>query len=299
MGVLRAMTHPGPDTLVIVLGASGRVGQALLPRLSGASGDVVAVSRQNRSAAAAALWMHVDVTQADRWERSLNDLCTMARDRAQVIVVDLVLDKTSVATMRASLASATAYTLRLRVRLAAVNRPSSLVLASTTAVLAPWPYQTPYGLAKRRQLRRYAAEGMTGQVLLLPQLVSGNSEADDPPSAAVTWTFDNAAAQLQQSVSSVANPMSTGLRLVAPACDQVTGEEVVSARPAIGLRTLARVVTLHALMLTIRRDSPLAHRLASRGRLELTPQWLRRRIDHHLVPEYLVRRLYRTASLTR
>lgn len=292
------MTHPRRDTLVIVLGASGRVGQALLPRLADASRDVVAVNRRNRPAAAAtARWVRMDTTQADRWEHSLDELCAMAKDRTQVIIVDLVLDKASVATMRSSLASVTAYALRLRARLAAVNRPSSLVLASTTAVLAPWPYQTPYGLAKRRQLRRYAAESMTGEVLLLPQLVSGQSAAGPSP-AALTWTYAHAATRLEQAVADVGNTTFSGLRLVTPARAQVAEQEGTCARLAAGLRTLGRVVALHVLILTIQRNSPLAHRLASRGRLELTPRWLRRRVDHHLVPERLVRRLRRTAGLT-
>ncbi len=287
------MTCEHRDTLVIVFGAGGRLGRALLPILAAGPWVVVAVARKEkpRDPPPTVHWIQIDVTEVDLWERSLHVFCGMASIHDRVIIVDLLLDKTSVAAMRWSLTAGTAYIAHLRSRLATVNRPSSLVLASTTAVLAPWLYQTPYGLAKRRQLSHYAAAGMTGQAILLPQLANG--EAGSPTtSARLEWTHADAAARLLQAASAARTTAPTGLRLVAPQVDRSLCGAAATPR-LLRLRAVAQVLELHVASWTNERHSPLAHRLASRGRLELTPGWLRRRVDHHLVPWRLVRLLGR------
>lgn len=293
MGELRTVTYHYHDTLVIVFGAGGRLGRALLPTLAAGPWAVLAVAHGEKRPGfpSAVHWIQTDVTEVDLWERSLLMSCGMAEIHDRVIIVDLLLDRTSVTAMRRSLAAGTAYVLRLRSRLAAANRPSSLVLASTTAVLAPWLYQTPYGLAKRRQLRRYASAGMTGRVLLLPQLI--NAE-DDPhaASARLAWTYTDAAARILRAVSAAAATAPTGLRLLTPQLNRPMRQE--AAKPRLRrIRAVAQVLELHFAGWTSQRNSPLAHRLASRGRLELTPGWLRHRIDHHLVPARRVRLLSR------
>jgi NAD(P)-dependent dehydrogenase (short-subunit alcohol dehydrogenase family) len=285
------MTYQHYDTLVIVFGAGGRLGRALLPILAAGPWVVVAVARKEKplDLPLAVHWIQVDVTEVDLWERSLRAFCGMAEIHDRVIIVDLLLDKASVTTMCRSLAAGTAYIVRLRSRLAAVSRPSSLVLASTTAVLAPWLYQTPYGLAKRRQLRRYASAGMAGQALLLPQLVNGESGPQTTPDRFV-WTYAYAAALVLRAVAAERRAEPARLRLIIPRVDRPLCRGAVAHR-SLWLRAALQVLELHIAIWTSQRDSPLAHRLASRGRLELTPAWLRRRIDHHLVPAHLVRLL--------
>lgn len=164
MGELRIMTYRHYDTLVLVFGAGGRLGRTLLPILATGPWGIMAVTRNNKPPAPPrnVHWIQIDVTEVDLWERSLRVFCGMADIYDRVIIVDLLLDKATATAMRQSLAAGLVYITRLRSRLATVDRPSSLVLASTTAVLAPWLYQTPYGLAKRRQLTRYARRAYQG-----------------------------------------------------------------------------------------------------------------------------------------
>lgn len=287
------MTYTPMDTLIIVFGAGGRLGRALLPVLAAGPWTVAAVARKERppDPPSAVRWMQIDVTEVSLWEQNLLLTCDLAETHDQVVVVDLLLDKTSVTTMRRSLAAGTAYVLRLRSRLATMNRPSSLVLASTTAVLAPWLYQTPYGLAKQRQLRRYASAGMTGQALLLPQLVNGKA-GPDPASSRSEWTYADAAARVLCAASAARITAPTMLRLVVPQLDRPVRQEITEPRRPRP-DAVAQVLKLHIASWTSQRNSPLAHRLASHGRLELTPGRLRHRIDHHLVPAHRVRLLGR------
>ena len=215
------MTYQHHDTLVIVFGAGGRLGRALLPILAAGPWVVVAVARNEKppDPPSTVHWIQIDVTEVSLWERSLRVFCGMAEIHDRVIIVDLLLDKSSVAAMRWSLTAGTAYIARLRSRLTAVNRPSSLVLASTTAVLAPWLYQTPYGLAKRRQLRRYASAIMAGQALLLPQLVNGEADPQTA-SARLMWTYADAATRVLRAVAAERRTEPAGLRLMTPRVDR-------------------------------------------------------------------------------
>jgi hypothetical protein len=286
------MTYRHPDTLVIVFGAGGRLGRAFLPLLAGGPWVVVAIARQEKppNPAPNVRWIQIDVTEIELWERSLHVFCSMAEIHDRVIIVDLLLDRATVRAMRWSLAAGTAYITRLRSRLTDINRPCSLVLASTTAVLAPWFYQTPYGLAKQRQLARYASTGLVGRALLLPPLVDAESN-DAVILAHLVWTFTEAATHVLRAVFATLNTETTVL------CVVTSGVNGSSCQPVatfpIRVRTMAHVLELHLQCWTIRRDSPQAHRLASHGRLELTPKWLRRRVDHHRVPASLVGRLAR------
>jgi hypothetical protein len=285
------MTYLHQEPLVIVFGAAGRLGRALLPVLADGPWMVLAVARQEKppNPPSNVHWIQIDVTKIDLWERSLRVLCGMAEMHDRVIVVDLLLDRATVRAMRWSLAAGTAYITRLRSRLTDVNRLCSLVLASTTAVLAPWFYQTPYGLAKQQQLAGYASTGLVGRALLLPSLVEGESDA--VVVTRLVWTFTEAAACVLRAVFATRTAAPSGLRLVTPGVDRSSCQP--AGAPSVRLHTLAEVLELHLECWTIRRDSPQAHRLASHGRLELTPKGLRRRVDHHIVPVGLVGRLAR------
>jgi hypothetical protein len=286
------MTYRHQDTLVIVFGAGGRLGRALLPLLADGPWVVVAIAREEKppNPAPNVRWIQIDVTEIESWEPSLHVFCSMAEIHDRVIIVDLLLDRATVRSMRWSLAAGTAYITRLRSRMTDVNRPCSLVLASTTAVLAPWFYQTPYGLAKQRQLARYASTGFVGRALLLPPLVDAESD-DAVILARLVWTFTEAAARLLRAVFATRTTEPTGLCVVTPGVDRSSCQPVGTS--PVRLRTIAQVLELHLGCWAIRRDSPHAHRLASHGRLELTPTWLRRRVDHHIVPASLVGRLAR------
>lgn len=286
------MTYRHQDTLVIVFGASGRLGRALLPILTDGPWVVVAVAHQQKppNPPSNIHWIQMDVTELDSWEPSLCVLYGMAEIHDRVIIVDLLLDRTTVRAMRWSLAAGTAYITRLRSRLTDVNQPCSLVLASTTAVLAPWFYQTPYGLAKQRQLKRYASSGLVGQALLLPRLVDGQCDCV-VTSARLVWTFNEAASLVLRAVFATRATEPSALCVVTPGIHRSCSQSVGTSLVRMG--TITQVLELHLKCWTIRRDSPQAHRLASRGRLQLTPKWLRRRVDHHIVPASLVGRLAR------
>lgn len=182
MAPKRDMTR---DALVIVFGAGGRLGTRLLPFLTVEPITVLGIVRQDKSARwpRRMHWMNIDITNSQKWPRSLSALASIADLHERVVCVDLLLHRATVAAMRNSIAAVTAYILLLRDRLADADRPCSLVTANTTAALAPWLYQTPHGLVKHRQLARYAASGITGTAFLLPALVDTAARND------LTWTW--------------------------------------------------------------------------------------------------------------
>jgi hypothetical protein len=279
------MTYQQKDTLVIVFGAGGRVGQALLPILASGPWDVVGVARKEKPAVRPpnVHWIQVDVTDTQHWERSLRVFCGMADIYRQVIVVDLLLDRSTVSAMRRSLAAVTAYVTRLRSWLGAVERPCSLVLASTSAVLAPWPYQTPYGRAKRNQLIAYRAARYVGSAVLLPSLV------DDE--------YVTAAQLIERTIGLTRRGTPTRLELVAT---QGKGRLDQQARSNASTphHWVADAAASHLRSWLTQRDSPHAHRLASHARLALTPQWLRYRVDHHVMPANLLHKLARRLDVS-
>ncbi len=287
------MTCRFHDTLIIVFGAGGRLGRTLLAMLASGPWVVVAVARSERPAVSTTdvHWVQIDVTETDVWERSLQMLCGAAARYDNVFIVDLLLDKTTVTAMRRSLVAGTSYIARLHSRLADAGCLDSLVLASTSAVLAPRLYQTPYGLAKRRQLAQYVSSGLPGRALLLPSLV--DAELDRPTTSdRLVWTYTEAATRIAQAVTSARASKPTGLRLIAPRVDRSPRLTARVSRPQ-DLRILAQVLRLHVVSWTTQRDSPQAHHLASRGLLDLTPRWLRHRVDHHILPAGLLYQLAR------
>lgn len=280
------------ETLVIVFGAGGRLGARLLPRLTIKPISVLGIARQNKPVTwpSGMHWMQVDVTNPDEWPRSLGALVGIAGVHQRVIVVDLLLRRATVAAMRDSIAAITGYVLRLRDRLAAADLSCSLIAASTTAVLAPWLYQTPYGLAKRRQLARYAASGVPGAAFLLPSLAETPKEASAKPG--VVWTYDQAAEQLALTIGSQATSPDRRLfrLMIPPVPARLPGR---SDKHGDLARVLAKSIHTHTRLIVDQRDSPYAHREASHHRIALTPRRLRRQIDHHDIPPHLVRRFAR------
>lgn len=238
--------------------------------------------------------MQVDVTDCAGWPRSLCALVDIGGVSQRVVLVDLLLNRATVTAMRSSIAAVTAYIRRLRDRLVASDQTCSLVAASTTAVLAPWLYQTPYGLAKRRQLARYANSGITGTAFLLPSLIDTRADAD--PGDGPVLTYREAAERLASAALSLPTAMhGRAFRLVIPGTPTRWGAS--ENHPPCRVRHVAtRLVSAQAGALLHRRDSPQAHREASHYRLALTPSWLRRHIDHHYTPPILVRRLSRSLN---
>ncbi len=265
------------ETAVIVFGASGRLGQALLPRLAKADLAPIAVARASEpgTPAPGVHWLQIDVTDERHCRRALPVLQRLASLYGRVVLVDLVLDRRSVSAMRDSTIDSTRYVCALGRRFSTGGHVVSYVLASTTAILAPWPLQTPYGLAKRRQLARYLCAAQPTAALLLPPLRPEAAQERDT----LSWTFERAAGQL---VVQAQHPR--GSRLVAPAA------------VAVGTRSAMRwseLAGLHVASFLSERDSPLAHRRASHARLQLVPVRWRSNVDHHGAPDVLVQRAAR------
>lgn len=268
--------------VVVILGASGRLGHALCPLAARAGFDVVAVARTplDIEGPGDARWITADLTVAEDRARvaAVVDAWTAGYDH--VCVVDSVLDRSGVNAMRRSVQGVTDAVVRLRDRLSAGGRPWALLAASTTAVLAPGPYQTPYGLAKRRQIITYARSGVSGAALLLPQLT--------PLPCAKTacrpvWSFDQAARRLV--AAALTAPTRPGFTIRVP--------DLADAAPGaspVPLSEVGAAIRTHLRSLVLERDSMQAHRAAARSRLRLAPLLLRRLIDHHLAPAALVRR---------
>lgn len=264
--------------VLVLLGASGRLGRAVQPLAVAAGFHVVAVARTPPAAprSGSTQWVGADLTVVRDRARVAAAVTNRTASSGPIYVVDVVLDRSGVDAMRRSIRGATEGVLQLRTEFRAAGRETTLIAASTTAVLAPGLYQTPYGLAKRRQVVTYARSGVAGAALLLPQLGPETGTASKPQP---TWSFEQAAQALVSAVSAAPHHGFT-VRVPALAAD------VRSSHVAINDSTL--LAHLHSLVLD--RDSMLAHRAAARGRLGWTPERLRLRFDHHHAPAELVRR---------
>lgn len=288
------------DILVIVFGAGGRLGTRLLPLLAAEPVTVLAVARKNKPSIRprGVHWVEVDVTNPDEWPRSLGALTGITGVNRHVVVVDLLLKRTTVTAMRTSIVAITSYILRLRDRLAYADQSSSLVAASTTATLAPWLYQTPYGLAKRRQLTRYTTFGISGTAFLLPSLTE--TEADTATRLGLSWTYNEAARRLATDImrqSSSAHGRNRAFRLVVPGPPALHTAVNRHAQPANFRLAARRLLRAHLSLVVGQMDSPYQHREASHYRLALTPTCVRQHLDHHHAPPVLVRRLKRSLAV--
>ncbi|WP_405103076.1 NAD-dependent epimerase/dehydratase family protein [Micromonospora sp. NBC_01412] len=266
----------------VLLGASGRLGRHLVPLLSAAGIDTIAVARSpDTGQPGAAEWIAADLMNRQDQMRVVSAVGVQCGNAKRVAIIDLVLDRSGVESMRGSVQAATDTVLRLRDRLRECAAQPHLVVASTTAVLAPGLYQTPYGLAKRRQVITYARSGLPGVAVLLPVL--GERAGDAAPQRWPAWSFDHAAHRLHTAAG--AAPGSAFIIKV-PSLDS---DRVVATDGREG-PLIPAVLMAHLRCLLTDRSSMQAHRSAARSRLGLSPPQLRRRVDHHLAPAELVRR---------
>ncbi|MEH1130148.1 hypothetical protein [Micromonospora sp. CPCC 206061] len=267
---------------VIVLGASGRLGRRVLPVLAESGFDIAAVTRTPLTVGPPqdVHWITADVTLEEDRTRIVATLEAWAAGHGHICVVDTVLDRSGVAAMRRSIQGATSVVFALRERFGDGRRTCALVAASTTAVLASSLYQTPYGLAKRRQVITYARAGIPGAALLLPQLAQRPSTG---PVDEAAWSFEQAACRVVEAVLAAPSRSSFAVYALDFAAPATKDEDTPLS--AAGTAVLTH---LHSLILS--RDCMQAHRAAARSRLRLTPQRLRGRVDHHLAPVGLVRR---------
>jgi len=273
------MRHVTPT--VVVLGASGRLGRRLLPAFASAGFDAIAVARaapggppgSSRSITA-------DLTDPDERARLATTVATWTEGRDRVYIADVVLDRRGVEAMRRSVVAVTDTVLRLHDRLARRTASVGLVAASTTAVLAPDLYQTPYGLAKRGQVLAYARSGLGGGALLLPALNETGNAAHGGAGPWHVWSFECAADRL------VPAALDSAFTIRVPDLTQ----QVRLGLPSRRTHGVGEVLRAHVRSLLTDRNSMHAHREAARGRLGVSPDRIRRRVDHHLAPAHLIRR---------
>lgn len=156
--------------VLVLLGASGRLGCAVQPLAVAAGFHVVAVARTppaQPKSGSSTQWIGADLTVV-RDRARVAAVTNRTASSGPIYVVDVVLDRRGVDAMHRSIRGATEGVLQLRTEFRAAGQETTLIAASTTAVLAPGLYQTPYGLAKRRQVVTYARSGVAGAALLLP-----------------------------------------------------------------------------------------------------------------------------------
>ncbi len=273
-------------TQAVILGASGRLGRALVPLFSAAGFDVIAVARTPTVVHGSdnTRWIPADLTIEEDRTRVATTVDTWTPRHGHVCVVDAVLDRSGVDAMRRSVQGGTETVLRLRDRLGDRAHGWELTAASTTAVLAPGLYQTPYGLAKRRQVLTYARSGVRGTALLLPSLASALAPQPGAWTARrAGWFYEQASQHLV--AMALATPSRPGFVIHVPDLAAASTGTATAALSAAGTAVLA-----HLRSLVLDRDCMQAHRDAARSRLLLTPNRIRRRVDHHRAPAELVRR---------
>lgn len=262
----------------VVLGGAGRLGQQLLPRLGAQRDLVIGLSRQARSDGRQyGTWVEADLTIASQQSSAQSRLRHLLKDVTDVDLVDLVLDRTAVTSMRRSIAAATTFAVRTCQSLTAEGRTVRVLAASTTAVLAPPGFQTPYGKAKRQQAVRYAQLDRV-DLVLLPQLLD-IAHAERLGNAVGHGCTYQAAAGTLSAISSLPSDHSLWVIRGAEPQPNVYG----------GIARLPRALGMFVVAQTVGRNSLLAHRRASRERLALLPPSIRAQVDHHGAPERLVR----------
>lgn len=263
------------SSCILAFGASGRLGQALIRALAAADATLVAIVRTSLTPPCAAVfrWIETDVCDEDRWKTTQGTLCRLVSGHDNIIIVDLILDRRSVSAMRTSIGASVRRLRRLGELLSGDRHNVRYVLAGTTAATAPWPFQTPYGAAKRRQVASYLREQQDPvDVVLLPKLTDAARTA--PPA----WSYEDAAEVLTRSI----HECPSEHRLLTPAPQ---GTQHRAAAPGWRRGTVAQISSV-----LWHRDSPTAHRTASHARLALVPARWRPLIDHHVAPEKLMRR---------
>lgn len=259
-------------TTAIVLGAAGRLGAVLLPVLTTTFDTVIGVARRRSLPSQhGVVWAHADIQDATIRNLCRRELVEQITSAEQVVVFDLVLDRSSVPHMLSSVAAATTFAHDLVADLRWCGTRVRIVAASTTAILAPRLFQTPYGQAKRDQAEQYARK-RGSQIVLLPALaqVAGDTE----------WTFGHAARVLAGVAIAVMDRPDVPAIVWTPADLAEPSREGTALRAAVAAQV--RCWTTH-------RDDPHVHRSVARGRLALLPPAVRRRVDHHVAPPALVR----------
>ncbi|WP_181442211.1 NAD-dependent epimerase/dehydratase family protein [Streptomyces tateyamensis] len=277
----------------IVLGGAGRLGRHLLPKVRAQGGRVIGISRARPSEPAEryADWVRADLTETARWPQVQEALRTLLDGQNEVVIADLLLDRGSVTSMRQSIAAATRFVVRTRQMLVAEGLAVRVRAASTTAALAPRGLQTPYGVAKREQALIYSRLDCI-DLVLLPQLVAVDQAAGPTDGDSVTsggsCSYEAAAGALHAVSFQPAGRSLWVVRSDVPY--QPTPRGLAGLPSAVGALIASR---------TTGRDSPTAHRQASRERLALLPTHIRARVDHHGAPEQLLRPFERRLHMPR
>jgi hypothetical protein len=280
---------------VVVLGGTGRLGAEVVSLLvRDRSANVLVLSRRPPSRAGRAQHVPCDIADAAGRRRCATSVVSAWRPGVSLVIVDCVLDRSSARAMTRATRGACDLGLDFVAAAAAHAVPARLVVCSTTAVLAPPGLGTPYATAKRRALRRYARSGAPLSGLLLPVLHHRGEAA-----ATRYWhaaTYSEAARMTVEAVST-----SGAIReLVVP--------DGTALGPPLTDTTVpfTTVVRLGLRRVTVDRNVPEAHRVASRALLARLPSRLRARVDHHVAPADRVRRLaarlgceLRVVSMTR
>lgn len=257
--------------LALVLGAGGRLGQPLLRALAREDVTVVAATRSPAAPIPGVDSVRIDLTDLPNRTRAWPVLRSLASHHEHVVIYNLVLDRRTVHCMRTSIHQSTSYAIALGRRLKEGGLGMHHVLAGTTAAMAPWLLQTPYGLAKQRQLRVHFAAEQPVSAVLLPAL----HHSPDPDGSPLAWRFQHAAAVLAGQLEPVCRS-----RLLVPQ----------PARSTVEPRSMPWRILLESHLASFlgARDSPAAHRRASHARLSLLPNRWRGELDHHNAPTRLV-----------
>jgi hypothetical protein len=268
--------------VAVILGASGRLGRRLLPAFAAAGFHTIGVSRASRIAHPPndGQWITADLTVPVDRVRTAGTIGAHGAGHQRLCIVDVVLDRCGVDAMKDSVHGATDTVVRLRDQLSGTAIRTVLVAASTTAVLAPRVLQTPYGLAKRRQVITYTRAGVAGVAWLLPLL----GQPGTPQTANLqypAWSFDEAAARLASIPATTWSGDAFAVRIPAVTVPG-TSARTAPVRP--------KLLSAHVNSLLADRDSMQAHRDAARARLCLSPGSFRSQVDHHLAPARLVDR---------
>lgn len=279
-----------PGELVVVLGASGRIGADVSLRLASTGSRLFLVGRdQDRLAALVAQ----TGAQAVPFDATCDDPATLwasilTTQPCRLTIVETVLDRSSSRAMRRSIDAVTSLVHRLCDEAGTASVPARLVAATSVAALALAPYATDYGRAKRRQEARYRALPVPAALVRLPILHAPQAPVASRTDRLLWWCYDFSVRTC--SYGAAAEAIATAVR-AGPGPTHEVGPPT-QERSLLALRGLTRrphafllrcslAVPVCVLGRVLRRADPHWQRRAAYAALTLTPHGLRSRVDHH------------------
>lgn len=207
----------------------------------------------------------------------LHNIITRVPPHCHIDIINLVLDKTDHKTLKNAILRVS----KALVRITEARKNIRIIALSTTAVLALKPYRTGYSNAKRRE---YELLRTIGAVLIIcPQIIESQSQNRSYGALCSKYTIG-----IQNVVDYLFKICKTNVtaRLYLPSKEEMNFMHDQSSDSLF--QDVHYLIRGAWSWLTNAAERHYTERTMTYALLSLTPSILRKHIDHHLMPQYLV-----------